>query len=238
MSESLKPLLFALMLCLVCSILLTLAAAGLKPIQEKNIALDKQKNILKSVGLVTSDRNTTADEIQALYTKNIESFWVDTYGRILSDREQEKGVLPVSLYKQGDKILAYIIPINSRGLWGKIQGYLALENDGSTVLGFTVYKHSETPGLGGEIEKEWFQKNFVGKKIVNRRGEFVSVKIARGDVDNTISEDQQINYVDGISGATLTGQYLSSGIQDVLKSYEFLSLKFRQNPAKENSLGR
>jgi Na+-transporting NADH:ubiquinone oxidoreductase subunit C len=135
--------------------------------------------------------------------------------------------MKVYLYRQGDKIEGYILPFNSRGLWGKIQGYLAFKDDGETVSGFSVYSHSETPGLGGEIESAWFQKNFKGKKILNSQDEFVSVGIAKGKVEN-LPEGKQENYVDGISGATLTGQYLAEGIKSTLVKYDAVSITFRQ----------
>jgi Na+-transporting NADH:ubiquinone oxidoreductase subunit C len=106
---------------------------------------------------------------------------------------------------------------------------MAIKNDGTTITGFTVYKHSETPGLGGEIEKAWFQKNWVGKKIVDQGGEFVSVSIAKGETKDVVPEDKNLHYVDGISGATLTGKYLSAGIRDTLKNYEPVSIRFRKN---------
>lgn len=229
MSDTFRSLIFATVLCLTCSLLLTAASSGLKQMQQRNIALDKQKNILKSVGLADEDRRYSYDDIQTLYTDNVKSLWVDPSGRILSEAEQGEKNLPIFLYMKDDDIAAYILPINSRGLWGKIQGYLAIDKDGATVSGFTVYKHSETPGLGGEIEKRWFQRNFVGKKIVSRQGRFVSIGIAKGVVADSISEGERPNYVDGISGATLTGRYLSSGIKEVLTSYESVSLQFRKN---------
>jgi Na+-transporting NADH:ubiquinone oxidoreductase subunit C len=119
------------------------------------------------------------------------------------------------------------LPINTRGLWGKIFGYLAIERDGSTVAGFTVYKHSETPGLGGEIEKEWFQKNFEGKNILDRAGELVSISIAKGEIPESIPKEKRLNYVDGISGATLTGKFLTAGLKEVLLEYEPVSIQFR-----------
>jgi Na+-transporting NADH:ubiquinone oxidoreductase subunit C len=112
-------------------------------------------------------------------------------------------------------------------------GYLAIESDGSTISGFTVYKHAETPGLGGEIEKDWFQKNFVGKKIVDQNGDFVSVSIAKGKVSDSIPKEQQANFVDGISGATLTGKYLSAGVKQILEDYEPVSIRFRKNRMKK-----
>ena len=121
-----------------------------------------------------------------------------------------------------------MVPIDSRGLWGKIHGYMAIENDGATIRGFTVYKHQETPGLGGEIESRWFRKNFKGKKIVDTNGDFVSVKIAKGSAEGAVAAKRQINYVDGISGATMTGKFLSEGMKQVLKEYEPVAVQFRQ----------
>jgi Na+-transporting NADH:ubiquinone oxidoreductase subunit C len=227
MSDRLRSFLFAAVTCLVCTISLTAASTGLKGFQQKNIAVDKQKNILKSVGLIDENAGYTFEEINRLYADNIKCIWVDSKGSIIKKGQKPKIELPVYIYMKNDRIESYILPINSRGLWGRIFGYLALKNDGSTIAGFTVYKHSETPGLGGEVEKRWFQKNFEGKKVVDRAGSFLSISIAKGDLKNTVPEDKRINYVDGISGATLTGKYLSSGLKDILLEYEPVSLKFR-----------
>lgn len=233
MSESLKSILFAAGLCLVCSILLTAASTGLQNRQNKNVAVDKQKNILLSLALVDPERTYRPEEIESLYAKTIKSFRVDPAGRIVSPSEDAgENSLPIYIYLKDGQIEAYVVPIDSNGLWGRILGYLAIENDGSTISGFTVYKHSETPGLGGEIEQRWFQKNFVGKKIVNRHGDFASINIAKGAVQDIISKEKQINYVDGISGATLTGKFLTAGIKDVLLEYEPVSIRFRKNLVK------
>ncbi len=227
MSDQLKSFLFAAATCLVCTISLKAASTGLKELQQRNIAMDRQKNILKSVGLINENVGYTHEEINKLYVDNIKSIWVDSNGFIVKKDQKAKKKLPVYIYMKNDRIESYILPIDSRGLWGRILGYLALKNDGSTIVGFTVYKHSETPGLGGEIEKRWFQKNFEGKKIVSRTGKFLSISIAKGGLTDTVPEDRRINYVDGISGATLTGKYLSSGLKDILLEYEPVSLKFR-----------
>jgi Na+-transporting NADH:ubiquinone oxidoreductase subunit C len=229
MSDSLKSLVFAAVMCLVCSILLTTASTGLQHFQEKNVILDKQKNILKSVGLIQKEKTYSPAGISELYQDNIKLLWVGSDGELNQEGQRGESDIPLYIYLKNREIQAYIVPINSRGLWGRIMGYLALENDGSTISGFTIYKHSETPGLGGEIEKEWFQKNFVGKKIINREGQFVSIGIAKGPIEDNISLKQQINYVDGISGATLTGKYLSAGIKEILHNYEPVSIKFRKN---------
>jgi Na+-transporting NADH:ubiquinone oxidoreductase subunit C len=235
MSNRLKSILFAAILCFVCSAILTTASTGLQRFQQQNMRIDRHRNILRSVGLVESDRRYAADEIESMYVEFIKPFWVDPDGNLIEAPREGENNLPLYTYEKDSQIEAYVVPINSRGLWGRIQGYLAIENDGSTISGFTVYKHSETPGLGGEIEKAWFQKNWVGKKIVDRDGEFVSVSIAKGAVQDMIPPQKQPNYVDGISGATLTGRYLTAGLKEVLEDYEPVSIKFRKNLIAEPS---
>lgn len=231
MSEKAKSVLFALGMCVVCGLLLTAAATGLQEKQERNRRTDRWKNILYAVDLISRDQNYGPAEIQRIYEENIEKVLVAAEGKIVKPAEQETGkqVLTIYLYTKKGKIENYIIPIESQGLWGKIYGYMALENDGATIAGFTVYRHSETPGLGGEIEKQWFQENFEGKKIVDRQGNFVSVHVARGTVGKQVPESKKTHYVDGISGATLTGKYLTRGLEKTLSRYEPVSLCFRKN---------
>ena len=232
MSSGLRSVVFAAVLCVVCSLLLTAASTGLQVYQQKNIELDKQKNILKAVGLVGEDASPGADEIAALYDRHIETHWMDPSGQFVDNPEASPCACRIYLHRENGEIRDYVIPINTRGLWGKIHGYLALKEDGRTISGFTVYQHSETPGLGGEIEKNWFQKNFVGKQIVDQHGDFVSISIAKGKVDEAVPAAKRANYVDGISGATLTGKYLTQGLHEILSSYEPASIQFRRHSAK------
>ncbi|MGD9364922.1 MAG: FMN-binding protein [Desulfobacteraceae bacterium] len=231
MSSSGKSIGFAAILCVACSVLLTAASTGLKSFQQRNMAVDRQKNILMAVGLVHERQRTTQSEIQSLYAKSVQSLWVDRQGHIKSSDQAPGNLLPLYVYVQQDRIQAYVVPVNTRGLWGQIHGYLALENDGATIRGFTVYKHSETPGLGGEIESRWFRKNFEDKKIVDSKGKFVSIGVAKGAVKDVVPEPLQPNYVDGISGATMTGRFLSSGLKTILRDYEPMAIEFRhKNP--------
>jgi Na+-transporting NADH:ubiquinone oxidoreductase subunit C len=227
MSNMVKSIVFALVTAVVCSLLLTAASAGLKGFQRENVEVDQKKNILRAVGLIQEETPYTKAAIKQIYADNIQAFHVSHNGAIVDRNAPVKNTLPIYVYVKNDQIESYIIPINSSGLWGRILGYLALENDGSTIAGFTVYKHSETPGLGGEIEKRWFQKNFKGKKILDRHGNFVSISIAKGALSPSFPKEKRPNYVDGISGATLTGKYLTAGLKSALRTYEPVSIKFR-----------
>ena len=98
--------------------------------------------------------------------------------------------------------------------------HLALEPDLNTVRGITFYKHKETPGLGGEVEKKWFQDNFVGKKILNNNGELVSVKVVKGKAKELLSGDNLNHGVDGISGATITCRGVTEFLKNDLHRYK------------------
>jgi len=221
---------FALMLSVICSLLITGAASGLKNLQQENIKLDKKINILKAANLIDGNNKPAKDVILRLYQEHIKEGMVNQNGQPVKT-ETDADILHLYYYHTNNVIDGYILPINTKGLWGKIQGYLAFENDGQTVSGFSVFSHSETPGLGGEIENAWFRKNFKGKKILNSQNKFVSVGIAKGKVKN-LPKNLQEHYVDGISGATLTGKYLSAGIKATLTKYEPLSILFRQKELK------
>jgi len=227
MSDQLKSIAFTIAIALVCSLLLTGAATGLKERKLRNVAVDRQKNILKSVGLFDPDQQSTVAQIERLYQDKIRCYAMDGSGRIVGG---DSDAMPVCFYVKDAQPAAYILPVGSRGLWGRIRGYMAIEKDGNTVAGFSVYSHNETPGLGGEIEKPWFQENFVGKRIVDETGAFAAVGIAKGKVTDAIAADRQANYVDGISGATLTGKFLTGGLKKVLLDYEPLSEQFRAGP--------
>jgi Na+-transporting NADH:ubiquinone oxidoreductase subunit C len=221
-------ILFALQVSIICSLLITAAAGGLKSMQTANMELDKKVNILKAAQLI-GKKKPSREKIIQLYDNHIKEIMVDNKGKIIDTYAPNS--LRLYFYQDEGQINGYILPINSRGLWGKIQGYLAFENDGQTVSGFSIFSHSETPGLGGEIESAWFQKNFKGKKILNSQNKFVSVGIAKGKASN-LSKDKQEHHVDGISGATLTGKYLAQGIHDTLIKYDPVSITFRQKQLK------
>jgi Na+-transporting NADH:ubiquinone oxidoreductase subunit C len=213
---------------ITCSILLASAASLLRDRQQENIALDKQKNILSSAGLIKSDaEEVTRADILSLYEANIESQVIDTTGQVIEnmhvediDPKKDKKLMPVYLYQKDGQIQSYIIPISGKGLWSTIYGYLALEPDLNTVRGITFYQHGETPGLGGEITKEWFTDNFVGKRILSPDGDLVSITVVKGKVADKVPESESYHYVDGISGSTLTGNGLTNFLKKDLENYE------------------
>ena len=208
MSGSLRSLAYAAVLCTVCGLLLTAASSGLQPIQERNVRIDRHRNILTAAGLIPEDAKTSAADIEALYSQRIRMLRVDAVGRVRAATDPPEGALPLYLVvEDDDRIEAYIVPIDARGLWGPISAYLAFGNDGATVKGFTVNRHAETPGLGGEIENRRWQAGWQGKQVYGPKGT-VALKVAKGRASD--NEQEAIHQIDGLSGATLTGKGVSN----------------------------
>jgi Na+-transporting NADH:ubiquinone oxidoreductase subunit C len=207
---------------------LSLAYQSLHERQHQNEVVDIQKNILSAVGIPADGHIPTSEEVQQLYKENISEFVVNTeQGKIIRnlkpsevDFEKTTDKLPLYVSTRDNHVAAYVVPVAGKGLWSTIYGYLALEPDANTVKGISFYKHGETPGLGGEVEKAWFQDNFKGKTIYNDAGELVAIGVAKGKVVESVSEDKRNHYVDGISGATMTGKGMTQFLQKDLSKYK------------------
>ena len=207
----------------MCSLFLSLASQGLKPLKDKNIEIDKKKNILNAVGLDITD--LTNNDIDNYFSSNIDTLIIDLEGNVISslsvidlESKESNQSGEVKYFNNNEEFLplyidnsknAIVLPISGKGLWSTLFGYFAIDsNNYSTVKGITFYKHKETPGLGGEVSKKWFQENFIGKEIY-RDNILNSIKVAKAGY----ADKNNLYEVDGISGATIT----SNGVSDFLK---------------------
>jgi len=109
--------------------------------------------------------------------------------------------------EDGKTIQRYIFPIRGNGLWGVMQGFVALEPDFKTVAGLTYYDHKETPGLGGEVDNPDWKRSWNGQLVFNESGD-VALTVVKG----AAAEDSPFQ-IDGLSGATITGNGVNSMIQ-------------------------
>ena len=216
---------FAAAITIVCSVLLASAATLLKPRQVENEKLDSKKNVLLSVNIKPAHGGDfTRQDINDLYKEQISEKVINTQGEVVEgktpsqlDPKKDTDLLPLFEQKTGDEVIAYIIPVSGKGLWSTVYGYIALETDMNTVKGITFYKHGETPGLGGEISKKVFSDTYIGKQIFDANNSLVSIIIAKGKAVGT--PEQLMHSVDGISGATLTGDGINIFLKKELEKY-------------------
>lgn len=207
----------------VVAVLLSGLSTSLKPRQDKAIELDKKFNILNSVTKV--DKENAIE----LYNKTITEFVIDGNGKNQDDvkafdiklrKELAKSDpaskrIPLYVYNDGENKKKYILPMHGNGLWDFIGGFLALEDDFNTVAG-TVFTHvAETPGLGAEITQEWFNNNFKDEQIM-KDGKFVGIKVLKGKGN---PKNAELHMVDGMSGATITGDGIQAMIDKCVRGY-------------------
>jgi len=229
-----KTLSVAFILCLVCSILVSTAAVGLKEIQQKNKDLDKKKNILMAAGLYDQNHSveelfapieskvidlSTGQEVPGVEIKKFdqkkmskdpkESITIKKENDFAKIKRRSKKAL-VYFVKKSDSIDQIILPVHGKGLWSTLYGFLSLDKDLNTIRGFAFYQHGETPGLGGEVDNPKWKALWKGKTVYDQSGK-VAIAVIKGTVDH--SNPANIHKVDGLSGATIT----SNGVSALLK---------------------
>ncbi|NOZ75970.1 MAG: NADH:ubiquinone reductase (Na(+)-transporting) subunit C [FCB group bacterium] len=222
MRSNAYTLTFTTLVTVILGLLVSVAATSLKDRQQLNVEIDMKRNILQSLHIPEDHSiKLSEEEILKSFKSMIKEVHINASGE-----EDPNGELTIYEKIMDGRIEGYAFPISGKGLWSTIYGYLAMKPDGKTVLGITFYKHGETPGLGGEIEKEWFTSNFIGKQIVDENDQLTSIQIIKGKVDPTRKD--AIHQVDGISGATMTGRGVTAFLAQDLKTYDPFFRKIRK----------
>ena len=207
---------FATVVCVLLSILLSVTYVSLKDKQEMNRKVDQQKNILIAAGIEV-DSN---DKVASIFNQNVQSLVIDfkgniIKGKLIDDIESNSNELPIYKIIDQGKVKSYVYPAQGVGLWSTLYGYVAVKPNGSTIIGLTFYKEAETPGLGAEITKPWFRNNFINKEI-NKGKAIVGITVVKGKARDQVNyKTNKAHMVDGISGATITG----NGVTSMMKRY-------------------
>lgn len=217
--------------CLVCSIIVSGAAVGLRELQGFNEALDMKTNILSAAGLLKEASNS--EQITTIYEARVEEKYVDLatgdyvekptadFNMYKAARDknyavsvensnvgfkQRSSIAAVYLIKSDDgKVSRIILPVHGSGLWDLMYGFLAVDNDGQTIRELIYYQHKETPGLGAEVLNPTWQAKWDGKQLYKNGEVAISV-------DKNVGNDNPYA-VDALSGATLT----SNGVENTLR---------------------
>ena len=240
-SNNAKTISVALTLCLVCSVLVSAVAVGLKPAQLENARLDRNKNILVAADMYDAESDTPDDVAERFKDFDVEIIDLNE-GSYADDATLAAAGIPdrnaydasqatknqalsedlgnndpagigrkpkyAKVYVKKDdagKPEAVVLPIQGYGLWGTIYGFLTLESDMNTIKGISFYDHKETPGLGARIEEPEWRAKWSGIESYDENGDVATGVTKAGNPKD--------NWVDGISGATLTSRGVSNMIQ-------------------------
>jgi Na+-transporting NADH:ubiquinone oxidoreductase subunit C len=229
--------LYVIMITSVTALVLSLLYTSLNPIFEANKAEAKKAAILSCIPDSTLDL-TNKEQVAAAYA-DVKMYAVNTAGLIYSDTEEdlakinalaingakkygtlaelelaneEKKAEKDRVYPVYERNGTYVVAIRGNGLWDKIWGYIALENDLNTIAGVYFDHKNETPGLGAEIkDSDKFKQQFIGKKIFEGNNVALTVlkRFKKGE-----------HYVTGISGATITCDGVTGMFAKGMSKYE------------------
>lgn len=210
---------YAAVLVIVVATLLAMVSQLLKDRQARNELVAKKTDILQSVSIESNARNAEEkfkNAIKASYVVNfngdkvegVDALSVDMAKEVRKKIEERNFPVYEATLENGQK--KYILQLRGTGLWGPIWGYVSINDDGNTIYGATFGHKSETPGLGAEIDKPFFQDQFKDKQIFDASGNLVSVMVNKGK-----APQGALHEVDAISGGTIT----SKGLEDMLKSF-------------------
>ena len=210
------------------ALMLAYTSQTLRPMQLANEDIDKIKQILHSIHV-----NTTSNEAQSKYKELItdaflvnhngekvegEAFVIDMAKELI--KPEAERCYPVYIANINGSV-KYIMALRGAGLWGPMWGYISVNDDKNTVFGADFEHAGETPGLGAEISHAAFAHQFIGKKFFNAAGQFVSIAVVKPG-KSAAGQD----YVDGISGGTITSEGVGHMITHSIEAYrKFLEKK-------------
>ena len=103
------------------------------------------------------------------------------------------------------QVIGYTIKTSSKGYGGAIELMVGISKD-SKITGVEIGNHSETPGLGSKATEPIFKNQYVDKDVSN------SLLVVKGSANND-------NEISAISGATITSNGVTSGVNAAMKIY-------------------
>jgi len=228
-----KTFAVALVLCIVCAVVVSSAAVILRPAQEANKLLDLKTNILASAGLLQEDIDVETqfekitvklvDLQTGRFTNAVDPASYDQRkaskdpalsvalesSQDLAKIKRRANYATVYVLEGAQGLEKIILPIKGYGLWSTLYGFIALESDLQTVAGIGFYEHTETPGLGGEVDNPKWKASWVGKRAYVDGD--LSLTVLKGKVDTSRAGAQ--SQIDGLAGATLT----TKGVDNLIR---------------------
>jgi Na+-transporting NADH:ubiquinone oxidoreductase subunit C len=166
---------FTFAVTFVFVLLLSLTNQATVELIERNQRVDRQRAILNAMGLEVTQPAEVASRFEDV------------------EQVQEGSLTLYSGTVEGSRV--YAKEFRGSGLWGTIHGVIGVTEDLSRTTGLAIIAHNETPGLGGRITEEWFQRQLEGERIPQ---DTLLVTSGEGDYDHENGE------IDGITGATRT----------------------------------
>lgn len=168
---------------LVGGLILALVYAKTSPIMFRNAVIAKQKALKELI--------PDADSIDKAGDWSIHEKHAEYY-----------------IAKKGDKVIGYVVESFGKGYSSYIDTLIAVDKD-FKVQKINILHHAETPGLGDEIETDWFKDQFKDKTIDHLKVLKVETK-----------EDIQAISGATISSRAVTEDAVKNGVAFLMKTFK------------------
>lgn len=198
----------AFLVALSCSLVVSVTAVTLKPLQDANRLLDRHARMLGMLEVLGKGIPSArlVDLATGAYTNRDPGTWSElTPDRDPARLRRREDVATVFELREDGELKLLVLPVRGSGYQSTLKGYLALEADLNTVAALTFYEQDETPGMGARIEEDAWQALWPGKQVADAEG-VIRIEVVKGAGDG-------VHEVDGITGATRT----SSGVTNLLR---------------------
>ena len=169
MKDKILMIVFVLVLGSILTAALVAVNYFTTPVIQKNEEIATKSSILEALSISFSP-----NEVEETFANNVE-------------QRQQNGTI---YYVAEDGDIAF--PYSGSGLWGPIEGIIAIQPNFETLEGITISRQEETPGLGSRITEAGYLAQFEGKRFTEG---LKLVQPGRSSADNEI---------DSITGATMT----------------------------------
>ena len=169
MKDKILMIVFVLVLGSILTAALLAVNYVTTPVIQKNEEIATKSSILAALNIPFNSQN-----VEEVFADNV------------MQREQNG----TTYYLTKEDTVAF--PYSGSGLWGPIEGIIAIQPDFQRLEGITISRQEETPGLGSRITEAEYLMQFEGKRFTEG---LKLVQPGRADRDNEI---------DSITGATMT----------------------------------
>ncbi len=203
-----RTVVVALLVALVCSLVVSVTAVLLKPRQDANRLLARAASVTGMAEVLG------AGIAQARFVDLASGAYVERdpgtsqplpAGRDVAGLGRREDVATVFEVRDAGRLKLLILPVRGSGYQSTLKAYLALQSDLNTVAALSVYAHGETPGLGARIEDDAWRALWPGRQLADADG-VIRLAVVKGAAAG-------VHEVDGISGATRTGNGVNNALR-------------------------
>jgi len=140
----------------------------------------------------------------------------ESLNSVLAAEKYEKyqnGMVYYEAFDKDDVMLGWCLPLTAKGYGGDIRLLVGLDVDGK-ITGVKVLEHSETPGLGSQINEVGYKETEPAFLIQFKNKQAIDLVLIKGKTQDNIQ---------AITGATISSRAVMDAVKEGIE--KFLKMK-------------